>query len=139
MAFQAEIGRALVQTSLVKTLETTLRLAHQGFSVGTMGRKLAGAGRRCIEFRSAGQGWHLARDRLKARNGSQKHDAGTAEFSGLREFGCNASCMQNRCILIGVFTADLIGRQTVFVDDMEEETHAAGLRRITASFEVTKP
>jgi hypothetical protein len=69
---------------------------------------------------------------------SHKHDAGTEEFAGLGELGGNALGMQDGCILIGVFASDPIGRETVFVDDVEEEAHAARLSRTTVGFQVTK-
>ena len=42
-------------------------------------------------------------------------------------------------VVIGVVASDAIGTKTVFVDDMEEEAHAAELSRTTAGFQVTKP
>ncbi|MFC4842142.1 hypothetical protein ACFPFP_27220 [Bradyrhizobium sp. GCM10023182] len=41
--------------------------------------------------------------------------------------------------MIDMVTSDAIGTKTVFVDDMEEEAHAAELSRIAAGFQVTKP
>lgn len=40
--------------------------------------------------------------------------------------------MQDGRILIGVVAPDAIGRKTVFVDNVEEEAHAARLSRTTA-------
>jgi len=69
---------------------------------------------------------------------SYEYDAGAEEFTGFRELGGEPLGMQNGRVVIGMVASDAIGRKTVFVDDMEEEAHAAELSRVSAGFQVTK-
>jgi hypothetical protein len=80
-----------------------------------------------------------ARRRSGKSGARYEDDTGAEELAGLRELGGDPLGMQNGCVVIGMVASDAIGTKTVFVDDMEEEAHAAELSRITAGFQVTKP
>jgi hypothetical protein len=61
-----------------------------------------------------------------------KHEARPEEFTGLRELGRDALGVENGSVLVGVLVSGLVRREAVFVDDMKEVAHVAGLgRRIT--------
>ncbi|WP_164718588.1 hypothetical protein [Bradyrhizobium sp. LVM 105] len=112
---------------LANTLGAAFPIAHQGFSVESRGRKSPRACTRAsglcreVDRAFAGTGW--------PGNSSQKHDAETAEFTGLRELGRNPLSMLNRGILIGIFASGLIGRETVFIDDVKIVAHVSRLGR----------
>ena len=56
-----------------------------------------------------------------------KHEARPEKFTGLREFGCDVPGVANGRILVGMLASGSVRRKAVFVDDMKEEAHAAGL------------
>lgn len=69
---------------------------------------------------------------------SHKYHTGAEEFAGFRELGGDALGMEDGCVLVGMVASNAIGRKTVFVDNVEEESHPDRLSRTTAGFQVTK-
>jgi hypothetical protein len=66
---------------------------------------------------------------------SDKHEARPEEFTGLRELGRDALGVENRRVLVGMLASGLVRREAIFVDDMKEVAHAAGLGRRIAGFQ----
>ena len=66
-----------------------------------------------------------------------KHDARREKFTGLREFGGDAHGVENGRVGVGMLTSSSVREKTVFVDDMKEVAHAAGLGRKQRRLPVT--
>jgi hypothetical protein len=66
---------------------------------------------------------------------SDEHDARVEKFTGLRELGRDVSGVENGRVLVGMLVSGLVRREAVFVDDMKEVAHAAGLGRSIAGFQ----
>lgn len=58
-----------------------------------------------------------------------KNEARAEQFTGLRELGGDASGVEDGRVLVGVLASGPVGREAVFVDDVEEVAHPAGLGR----------
>jgi hypothetical protein len=64
-----------------------------------------------------------------------KHEARPEKFTGLRELR-DAPGVENGSVLVGMLASGPVRREAIFVDDMKEVTHAAGLGRIIAGFQL---
>ena len=64
-----------------------------------------------------------------------EHEARPEEFTGLRELGRDALGVENGSVLVGVLISGSIRGEAVFVDNMKEVAHDAGLGRRIASFQ----
>jgi hypothetical protein len=74
---------------------------------------------------------------MPIRKGHQgdKYKARPEELTGPRELGCDALGMKNGSLLVGMFVSGSVRRQAVFVDNMKEVSHAAGLGRTIPGFQ----
>ena len=112
------------------TLEVVPSPANQGFSVGrTGGKSISG-----VRPTGAAVPWSRLEigPATAARN---EHEAGAEEFAGLREFLRNAPGVPKGRVLIGMLTSRPVHGEPVFVDDMKEVAHEAGLGRSMAGFQ----
>jgi hypothetical protein len=66
---------------------------------------------------------------------SDKHDARAEKFTGLRELGRDVLGVENGRVLVGMLVSGSVRREAIFVDDMEEVAHTAGLGRSIAGFQ----
>lgn len=64
-----------------------------------------------------------------------KHDARAEKVAGLRELGRYVPGVKNGRVLVGMLVSGSIRREAVFVDDMKEVAHGAGLGRSIAGFQ----
>lgn len=64
-----------------------------------------------------------------------KHEARSEKFTGLRELSRDVLGVENGRVLVGMLASGSVRGEAVFVDDMKEVAHAAGLRRSTAGFQ----
>ena len=64
-----------------------------------------------------------------------EHEARPEEFAGLRELGRDALGVENGSVLVGMLVSGSIRGEAVFVDNMKEVAHDAGLGRRIASFQ----
>jgi hypothetical protein len=64
-----------------------------------------------------------------------EHEARPEKLAGLRELGCDALGVENGSVLVGVLVSGSIRGEAVFVDDMKEVAHVAGLGRRIAGFQ----
>jgi hypothetical protein len=67
--------------------------------------------------------------------GRDKNRAEPEEFTGLRQLAGNTRRVEQGAVRPGVLGPGSIRRQTVFVDDMKEVAHAAGLGGGIAGFQ----
>ena len=69
-------------------------------------------------------------------NGSPRRARARPEkFTGLRELGRDVLGVENGRVLVGMLVSGSVRREAVFVDDMKEVAHAAGLGRRIAGFQ----
>jgi len=66
---------------------------------------------------------------------SDEHEARPEEFTGLRELGRDAPSVENGSVLVGMLPSGSVRREAVFVDDVKEIAHAAGLGRCMTGFQ----
>lgn len=64
-----------------------------------------------------------------------KHEARSEELTGLRELDCDALGVEYRSVLVGVLVSGPVRGEAIFVDDMKEVAHVAGLGRGIAGFQ----
>ncbi len=66
---------------------------------------------------------------------SDKHNTRAEKFTSLRELGRDVPGVENGRVLVGMLVSGLVRREAVFVDDMKEVAHTAGLGRSIAGFQ----
>ena len=66
---------------------------------------------------------------------SDKHNTRAEKFAGLRELGCDVLGVENGRVLVGMLVSGSVRREAIFVDDMKEVAHTAGLGRSIAGFQ----
>jgi hypothetical protein len=64
-----------------------------------------------------------------------KHEARPEKFTGLRELGRDALGVENGRVLVGMLVSGSVRGQSVFVNDMKEVPHTAGLRQSISGFQ----
>jgi hypothetical protein len=63
-----------------------------------------------------------------------KHEARPEKFTGLGELGRDAFGVENGRVLVGMLVSGSVRGESVFVDDMKEVSHTAGLRQSIGGF-----